>query len=48
MFIIKIYNYIDGNIRNVETANKLGFIGINVESDNYNSIIFLLYKLNIR
>ena len=40
--------FIDDNIRNVETANKLGFIGINVEADNYNSIISSLDKLNIR
>ncbi|MEE3343406.1 MAG: HAD-IA family hydrolase [Bacilli bacterium] len=40
--------FIDDNIRNVEGANKLGFIGLKVDPDNYNSIVESLRKVNIR
>lgn len=52
--LIKRYNinpnesiFIDDNDKNIKTANKLGFIGAKVESDNYNSIIKILKEMNV-
>lgn len=52
--LIKRYNikpnetvFIDDNARNIDTANELGIIGLKVEPDNYDSVIYVLRKLNI-
>lgn len=39
--------FIDDNINNIFTANKLGIHGVHVKADNYDSIINELRKLNI-
>lgn len=39
--------FIDDNKENIETGNKLGFISLKVESDNYDSIVNELKKINI-
>ena len=39
--------FLDDNINNIFTANKLGIHGIHVKADNYDSIINELKKLNI-
>lgn len=39
--------FIDDNEKNIETANKLGMLGKNVEPDNYESIENLLKSLKI-
>ena len=39
--------FIDDNINNIFTANKLGIHGVHVKADNYDSIINELKKLNI-
>ena len=39
--------FIDDNIKNVETANKLGMHGKKVEPDNFDSVINLLNAFNI-
>ena len=40
--------FLDDNEKNINTANKLGFISKKVEPDNYQSIIDELNKLNIQ
>ena len=52
--LLKKYNlisneciFIDDNINNIFTANKLGIHGVHVKADNYDSIINELKKLNI-
>ena len=40
--------FIDDNPKNIETANKLGFMGKKVEQDNYDSIINCLNELQIK
>lgn len=40
--------FIDDKEDNVKTANKLGILGENVNPDDYNSIIELLKKYNVR
>ena len=40
--------FIDDNARNIETGNKLGFIGKKVEQDDYDSIINCLKDLQIK
>ena len=39
--------FVDDNINNIFTANKLGIHGVHVKQDNYDSIINELKKLNI-
>lgn len=39
--------FIDDNIRNIETANKLGILGKKVKPDNYESVIKLLKDYDI-
>lgn len=39
--------FIDDNINNIFTANKLGIHGVHVKADNYDSIISELKKINV-
>ena len=39
--------FVDDNLKNIETANELGILGLKVEPDNYDSIIEVLKEKGI-